>query len=49
MVKDTSAMTLKICKRNRIFINPNVLVPACVEKFEMSGDGEVLSANFIKA
>ena len=49
MVKDTSAMTLRICKRSRIFINPNVLVPACVERFEMSGEGEVVCANFIKA
>ncbi len=49
MMKDTSAMTLRICKRSGIFINPNVLVPACVEKFEMRGVGVVLSANFIKA
>jgi len=39
VVKDTSAMTLRICKRSRIFINPHVLVPACVERFEMGGDG----------
>lgn len=32
-----------------LFLTPTdtVLVPACVKRFEMSGEGEVVCANFI--